>query len=1470
MSFWPKNPRLPLLGGWLCLIFLAQTVSALPNRFGDLDEDGRATILDLVRLINHLRGTPELDPTLQPYADLDHDGVINDADVALLRDAVLGITELPGLDYARVRDTSPAHGEANVSVNRETVFFLTQPLAVDAAVGLNQFFATFGGRRILSRTQVSSDRQTLTLFYLEPLPPSARLRVTLDGAGLKDAQNRPLDPDGDGVPGGRFEIDFDTSGVTPVAGTAVIGRVFASDLIPGPTATNFVNRPLANVTITVDGAEQTLRTTTDATGGFRLSPCPVGRFFVHVDGRTAVGSQWPGGAYYPFVGKAWKAEAGYTNNLAGGDGLIYLPLIPAATLQTLNPSSETTVTFAPEVLAGNPALAGVSLTVPPNSLFSENGTRGGRMGMAAVPPDRLPEPLPPGLSLPLVITVQTDGPQNLDQPARVRFPNLPDPKTGIKLPPGAKTALWSFNHDTGRWEIQGPMTITADGNFAESDPGVGIRQPGWHGTAPGDQGDPPPPPDGDPDPPCKGPTPKPGWNPNDHWNGCGPDGYDYLVPDFEFGEACKQHDIGYSTCNKSKAETDNEFLQNMLAACSGILNPIDRAECIARAHLYYQAVSKGGNGAYQAAQQEACDCYTPPPPPSLAFVPPPPNPTTYEVSGLVYFAVMDTQTKQVIRRGSFAGNPGAMGPTILAPNTTYRLAMVEAATLMEGSTVFTTPTSGQRFQLPKVTVFDPRSWDLDGDGLHDVSELILGTDPTLPDTDGDGVNDGAETQQGGDPLSGQPAVTGIIGAASTSGLAIDICAVNDLAVVADSAAGIVVFNVANRANPVRIASVDTPGNALAVACSGNWVAVADDTFGLAIIDITDPPAAFIRHQVPLGSSARCVVATGNLAYVGLASGELVLVDLSSGTVLERLSVGTAIQDLGVQAETLYVLTVGTLHALPLDEGTLRIAASVNSPRGIGAGGFRLRLFTGGNLAYATYNAGYNLFDLSLPLAPKLIRQNATAQAGWKQIVSNGSGIGVATVSPNSTLDGPHNVSLYNLNPNGTNSQFVTTFLTPGIATAVSLYNGLAYVADRANGMEVINYLSDDRSTNPPSLSLTGSFQILSPTDGVAEEGKLLRLTALAADDVQVRNVEFYLNDIKVLTDGNFPYELRFVSPIRTTESDRFILQAKATDTGGNITWSPRLTVVLVPDATPPIARRIVPAADVVTTNANAIFIYFSELISVASLNGGSFQARYAGPDNRLGTADDQLLSQGLISFRDSVKAAVMEFPGPLAQGLYEVNLAKSVSDPAGNLLPEAIHYTFWIISGGPQGDDDNDGLLNAQEISVGSNPFLLDTDADGWDDGVEFADRTNPLDPASHPEPIFIARPRLEVHQEAKDEQYSEFSGTTVGRPPVETSIIAVDDTPTEAERIVVGRPPVLVIIPDTDAAPALAEQTIVGWPRLELMILESPQGADDDLGIYVGRPPVGLLIQEPPTTLDLREATYLARPPIRLQLQAP
>ncbi len=65
-----------------------------------------------------------------------------------------------------VLESSPRNGESGVAVTRETIIHFTQPLAAGATIGPDRLFAEFGGRRLLSRAELSSDRRKATLFYL--------------------------------------------------------------------------------------------------------------------------------------------------------------------------------------------------------------------------------------------------------------------------------------------------------------------------------------------------------------------------------------------------------------------------------------------------------------------------------------------------------------------------------------------------------------------------------------------------------------------------------------------------------------------------------------------------------------------------------------------------------------------------------------------------------------------------------------------------------------------------------------------------------------------------------------------------------------------------------------------------------------------------------------------------------------------------------------------------------------------------------------------------------------------------------------------------------------------------------------------------------------------------------------------------------------------------------------------------------
>lgn len=645
--------------------------------------------------------------------------------------------------------------------------------------------------------------------------------------------------------------------------------------------------------------------------------------------------------------------------------------------------------------------------------------------------------------------------------------------------------------------------------------------------------------------------------------------------------------------------------------------------------------------------------------------------------GLHYFVVQNLDTG-AIQRGTAGANGIAFDRLIMAPKSRYKITILQASTLRIGGVELVTPDNGANFPLPDFFVSLSKTPDSDFDELSDDAEFVMGTGVDNPDTDNDGILDGAEVRNGLNPLDGLLITTGIIGSADTPGTAVDICALNDIAIVADSDRGISVFNVFNGMKPTIIAQVDTPGFATAVACSGNRIAVADGTAGLAIVDITDPPAAKIVHQVSLGGSARAVAATAGVAYVGTSSGEVVSVDLTTGTELNRLMVDSAaVQDVFIAADTLYVLVIGRVYTISLQAGELRVAGMSNSPGSLGAGGRRLRLFGGDGLLYATHTQGYNTFNIATdPTHPALITAGTTPQFGWKQIIANGKGanaIGIAAVSPNSTDDGQHNVSLYDVSDPTQTNRFVTEYVTPGLAAAVSIYNGLVYVADSLSGMQVVNYLASDVAATPPSITLQTNF-----APGVAEEGKLMRLTAAVSDDVQVRNVEFFVDGAKVATDGAFPFEHRFITPRITTQSS-LTIRAKAFDTGGNNTATTESTIMLTPDATAPRVTDVAPPDGSDSAAIATLAAYFDEPMDLASLTAG-FTLTSGGPDGMLDTPDDFIVTGGAMEFREDVFGAFRTFPTNLPEGRYRASVTAAATDAAGNPVANPRNWEFVVLA----------------------------------------------------------------------------------------------------------------------------------------------------------------------------------------------
>jgi hypothetical protein len=1369
--------------------------------------------------------------------------------------------------------TSPAAGEGAVSVTRESVFRLSAPLAAGVVVNGERLYAQAAGRRLLARPELSGDRQTVNLFYLENLPGGARVEVTLDGTGWTGASGEPADLDGDGLPGGTAVLRFETANTAPLANTAITGRVLASE--PGPGGADV---PLPGVTITVDGREESLRTVTDAQGNFRLQPCPAGRFFVNVDGRTSPLSQWPNGAYYPLLGKGWEAVAGRTNNLAGGTGIVYLPLIAAGTLQPVSATEETRVTFPPAVIQQNPALAGVEIVVPPNGLFADNGARGGLVGMAPVASDRLPEPLPAGLNHAIDISIQTSGPQNFDWPVPAKFPNLPDPVTGEKLPPGAKTALWSFNHDTGRWEMQGPMTVTPDGNFVVTDPGVGIRQPGWHGASPGSPGGGGP---GDgggcpggggggllaegtsggggncdcPEEPadakkkaqecfsraaecalkcyedCGEPGRPEGWldvlskgkdcaeaarcslkckedgeKCKDHWDKCVLGGGGFLRR--LHGRGPELHEVfedNPATIFARQALEEMALHAGRWFELEALLNkaptyeqlsPQDKAR-VQQLNNELRELYRGKSpAAYYAAKERRLVQLVLTSPFADSIYPP--------VRG--YYALEDLASG-LVRRGRTEPR-GYLNNLILRPNNPYRIRLLLGPTLTYHEAFFTSADAGVETPIPFGPVRALSATDADGDRIPAEAEFVLGTRDDRADTDADGADDRQELLNDSNPLDGQPPANGVIAALDTPGEAEDVAIQDALALVADRAAGVTVVSLANPLQPVLLQQVNTPGDTFAVAFAGNLGVAADGNGGLVILDLIQPASPAVVAQLALGGEARAVAVDAGLAFVGLGNGQLVAVDVLTGEQLSRITLpgGPAIEDVAVKEGVVWVWAAGRLHALNVFEGQLEWLAAADSGRGGGQLGRRMRLSLAGDLAYGAFPRGVAAFDIANPASPALKQVHNTPQFGWKQLVPVMPGLGVAADGTSPLGDEPQDLSLYRLGEDGTELNFLGSFVTPGVSRALTVNGGLAFVADGPAGLQVVNFAPADTAGVPPTLTLQTSFPLDPPR---IESGQPGRLVALADDDGMVRWVEFYRDGELVKRARNWPFDYRFTAPELTPATTNLVLGVRAVDMAGNASALITLDVALLPDSTPPRVTTLFPREGVVLDTLTRLLARFNEPLDFLSITPARVRLVSAGPDQAFDNDDDQPVA-GLVDYSAASMAAQLELDQPLPPGRYRFEV-DGLRDVAGNAQVGTAVSRFWVAPGGPEGDADGDGLANAEEGNALTNPFAEDTDGDGWADEVEVNDGSDPRDPASRPRQFFAARPPV-----------------AVGLVP------AAEDTPAGP---FLALPPVAVGLgPASEEAPP---GPFVARPPVQLQL--APASEATTAGPFLARPPVTL-----------------------------
>jgi membrane-associated phospholipid phosphatase len=402
----------------------------------------------------------------------------------------------------------PDDGAEDVGVTFRPRVTFSRP--VDAStLTSSSYFATGPGGAALPATIVpAADGKSAWLFFAAALPGGAKVVLHVDGSRIRAlADGQLLDADGDGAPGGSYSAAFTTVSLAPLLGTSLSGRIIDpgpdlkpmtfDDTRPGPdgalhTADDVFLRPIVGVRVFIIGLESQA-VLSDAAGRFHFDAVPAGDVKVVLDGRTATNA--PAGYYFPEMVMDATVKAGRANTLMGSMGTleeqtanadreeVYLPRLGTSILQDVSATEPTVIGLDRSSASGlTPEKRDrLKITVQPGSMIGVDGQplAGAQVGISLVPPELVRDMLPQGLmQLAATMTIQAPGVAAFSTPLQLTFPNV------YGAAPGAKLDVYSFDHTTGRLEITGTATVSADGLAATTDPDGGITHPGWFGPLP--------------------------------------------------------------------------------------------------------------------------------------------------------------------------------------------------------------------------------------------------------------------------------------------------------------------------------------------------------------------------------------------------------------------------------------------------------------------------------------------------------------------------------------------------------------------------------------------------------------------------------------------------------------------------------------------------------------------------------------------------------------------------------------------------------------------------------------------------------------------------------------------------------------------------------------------------------------------------------------------------------------------------
>lgn len=292
---------------------------------------------------------------------------------------------------------------------------------------------------------------------------------------------------------------------------------------------------------------------------------------------------------------------------------------------------------------------------------------------------------------------------------------------------------------------------------------------------------------------------------------------------------------------------------------------------------------------------------------------------------------------------------------------------------------------------------NPLNPDTDGDGLTDGDEVARGTDPLNPDTDGDGLRDGDEVARGTDPLNPDTDGDGV----------------GDGAEVAQGTDPLNPNNVVVNTGTyefVKIAEVDLPSVCFACDRLDSAVVAPDGTVFFLVWHGVNASGQASGVSIMKGTGAAPATVVADLAAAGLTPASPLLGLDNSGRVFFMAESFDPVEE--SFAVNLYVADAGGITPITAEGNRLPGGFSTFAISGSGVtaitDGALIALVQGGSLSLI-FNpfTDPNAADPNFPFAPATLSVNdagtvafwAASRSGFGVFTTNGSGAELVRLVP---------------------------------------------------------------------------------------------------------------------------------------------------------------------------------------------------------------------------------------------------------------------------------------------------------------------------------------------------------------------------------------------------------------------------------------------------------------------------------------